>query len=1430
MAEYKGLTIRFEGDDSDLSAVLHRIGDRARDAQRHLTGINSAMKLDPNNTKLAEAQLKHFGEEARASKDRLASLRAGLEAVPATIEKNEQRIAELRNEVQQNVEAYQQLELRAKLAASTHEGLSERLATVKSRMEALYDASEKDSEEYKKLEAEAKRLEKSMEFAENEMRETAQAQKELEDRTAAAISEMTRLGEKNKELANSTEKFNEDIAIEEARFKGLSERLKALAEHLAITKGKMFTFSTSLQQLGGWAQSAGDKLVSVGMALSTIAGLSAMTIGRKIIDETEEFGNAISQVGVYLGVEGEQLKEMSDLALYWGKETRYSATEAAEAMSELAKGGLTAMEIRGGAMEATMSLAAAGQMELADAALTVAQSMRAFGLEASSATEVADALAGVANNTTSTVEGLANGFRYVAGWSRLSSWDIHEVSGALGLLADYGLQGEMAGTALRNVLMRLAAPTDKARGIMEEYGIEVRDAEGHMKSAVEVIDQLNTAFEGVSEEERDAALNAMFGARGINAASALMDAGSDELQKYIDMTNEADAAFNMAQGQLGDLGWALEYLRGEAETAAVNIGNALTPMLVDLAGKAEDLLERFNALSADEQLDLAKKFAGMLLAGPAMVALGTGLKGLGGAFNGIGKGLQYILEFSGQLKAGGDLAEIIGRTAASVGGFAADEIKLAEATASATTSLTSLKVAAGLGLVALVAFGAYAVWKHFDDARKRTEKLEASMSALTGAAGDSGRATEELAENLDDVRRSARDTRDEIDELVDSHFELAKQIRDDNRELAHNEDRLKDARDTVVEYLDEMTSGTELDAEAQGRLTTALQTLESQYGITISRGDDGIYYLETEEGQADLTKDAIYRLCDAKLYEAQIDAYTSRYSSLYEQKLGYEEDRAKVLRDIAETEREINRLETMTPDQIREAYGSVTDPSGLDTYNAVLANRNAELDSYNESLDELNGLIDDTNKSLSDTEYELGAVQTASEGAETSLGQWASMDDRIRQFASGSLTDFGNALDNIGVDADKMKSVLQGLSDEELETLMSQFDGSSDSIRNSLGAMTGDVDLFSDNWQRNIELIARETGRSTEEIVAAIAEGVENGTIEVGDAGAALYQALTPQFKAEDARKNGAVIAKETYKGMLSESKRSAILNNAASAAHSTFMRAFTSPLTSGGGPNIWEGLFGDSTELRGVIENPENIKAAAQAGENVGDSYVGGMRAGMKRVDLRSTVRRQVTVPVSDGMQSASKYSSNWGRALTANFSAGMGRVSIAAKASSVMGGTSAQMQKYNDQSFTWGYHLVSNFAAGMELARGKVNAALGGMTADIAGTIGHSTPKYGPLKHDDVWGLHLGQNFASGMMDSLPEIERASLAMADAVQQPILDYGFDDGAFLTDVADNVRANQQVNIYFNDVNVNDSPAIRGAFVNLMYEVNRAGVMQGGRR
>ena len=158
-----------------------------------------------------------------------------------------------------------------------------------------------------------------------------------------------------------------------------------------------------------------------------------------------------------------------------------------------------------------MNLAAAGGLELATAANATVQSMGAFGLAAGDASVIANALAGSANASSADVADLTQAMSQCSAQANLVGWDIQDTAAVLGMFADAGIQGSDAGTSLKTMLQRLAAPTDKAADAVAELGLQVRDQDGHMRSASEIAAELQTKLGGLSDAQRDAAKQTIFG-------------------------------------------------------------------------------------------------------------------------------------------------------------------------------------------------------------------------------------------------------------------------------------------------------------------------------------------------------------------------------------------------------------------------------------------------------------------------------------------------------------------------------------------------------------------------------------------------------------------------------------------------------------------------------------------------------------------------------------------------------------------------------------------------------------------------------------------------------------------------------------------------------------------------------------------------------
>lgn len=428
-----------------------------------------------------------------------------------------------------------------------------------------------------------------------------------------------------------------------------AQELKKLKETAGSSSAAMEKISNSTGKFGEKAKSAGQKMMPV---TGAIVGVGAASVAA-----ANNFEDAMSQAAGALDKPMAQMGELRELAIQTGQDTMFSAKEAGEAITELAKGGLTEADIKGGALAATMDLAASSGMSLGDAANTVVQTMGAFGLSAEETSEAVNALAGAADSSSADVGQLTQGLSQVSAQAHNAGWSVQETTAVLGRFADSNIRGSDAGTSLKTMLQRLAAPTDNAAGKIEELGLEVRDSNGHMKGAMDIAEELQTKLGGLSEAERDAALQTIFGSDASRAASVMMQSGSEGLERYIKATNDQEAAQRSANARMGDGSRAIDELKGSIETAGIKIGDTLAPIITNLAKIITELVNKFTALPGGVQVAIIAIAGIVAVIGPILMVVGqlalgissvtlafSKLSGVGGVIN------KFVTFVSGALK------------------------------------------------------------------------------------------------------------------------------------------------------------------------------------------------------------------------------------------------------------------------------------------------------------------------------------------------------------------------------------------------------------------------------------------------------------------------------------------------------------------------------------------------------------------------------------------------------------------------------------------------------------------------------------------------------------------------------------------------------------------------------------------------------------
>lgn len=362
---------------------------------------------------------------------------------------------------------------------------------------------------------------------------------------------------------------------------------------------------SKLDQVEKRAASSSSRLSKMAKGMGLAFGGAAIVGGiTKTIHLAMDFDKTMRQVGVQTGQTGKSLAGLTDLAMKMGKETVFSAQDASGAMLELSKGGLNAAQIRAGALEQTLRLAAAGGLELGNAAGYIVQGLNTYGLKANQAGQVTTALAGGANASTASVESLGMALSQVGPGATNAGMSIQETVAALAAFDNAGIKGSDAGTSLKTMLARLVPPTNSAQKAMDKFGMSFLKRNGDFKSMAQVAQILKNKLGGLSEGERTAALSTMFGSDATRAATVLMKEGAKGVQKYIRATKDRKKTQEMADSAMQGASGAWENFTGSVETAAIQVGTKLLPAFTKAANYGADFIGQVMAWGPQLQSSL----------------------------------------------------------------------------------------------------------------------------------------------------------------------------------------------------------------------------------------------------------------------------------------------------------------------------------------------------------------------------------------------------------------------------------------------------------------------------------------------------------------------------------------------------------------------------------------------------------------------------------------------------------------------------------------------------------------------------------------------------------------------------------------------------------------------------------------------------------
>ncbi|WP_260451250.1 phage tail tape measure protein [Listeria booriae] len=517
------------------------------------------------------------------------------------------------------------------------------------------------------------------------------------------ITDLTRIREAERQkletIASVSGKTSSAYMNQKARIAELDNQIKinsntmdSYAKKIGGLSPQFDGMRNALDNTSARFKEVGDKAWETGKHVTTRFS-APIAVGLGVaIKKAADFEAQMSGVQSISGATNSEMKQLQDLAVQLGADTKYSAQEAAMGIEELLKAGLSITDVLNGGLSGALDLATAGELELASAAEIAATALNAFRDDNLSVAEAANILAGGANASATDVEGLRLGLQQVSAVASGAGLSFEDTATSLSVFAQNGLKGSDAGTSLKTMLMRLHPQTDAAWGEFERLGLVTTntenamktlkdngikplsseqdilmeqmhdlaksmagpkataskvnkefnkllensgslqsafyDANGDLRSMAEISDILKNSLKGMSKEQQTAALNTMFGSDAIRAANIAAKEGAKGFKAMNKEMSKVTAA-EVAKKKMDNLKGAVEELSGAAETLAISAGQTLIPTLTNVVKGAQKMLDSFNDLSPGTQKFITQLAMTGAVAGPAIMAFGGLARGLG---------------------------------------------------------------------------------------------------------------------------------------------------------------------------------------------------------------------------------------------------------------------------------------------------------------------------------------------------------------------------------------------------------------------------------------------------------------------------------------------------------------------------------------------------------------------------------------------------------------------------------------------------------------------------------------------------------------------------------------------------------------------------------------------------------------------------------
>ena len=766
-----------------------------------------------------------FGGEVKLTGEE--AYRASLNAITDALKKNGEALKSISTQYDKSdksmsatTTAQKQLQDQLQKQKNTLDQARQAYAKYAAELEAQKVKHQALTKEYKDAVKELEQIRKTS-------GETSDAYKNQAEKVEKLKQELADSNVKQAEAKSTLKEYKTAMNQAEQAVKETEAQLEKLDQGMEETED-------STERAGNSAQKAANggftvlKGVIANLATQVVTKCidSLKNLAKQVVTTGVEFDSAMSKVAAISGASSEELAKLTEKAQEMGRTTKFTASESAEAFNYMAMAGWKTEEMLDG-LEGILNLAAASGADLAQTSDIVTDALTGLGYEAKDAGRLADVMAAAAANANTNVELMGSTFQYVTPVAGALGFSMEDVAVAIGTMANAGIKGERAGTALRSMMTRLASPPKMAEKSIAQLGITVTDSTGKMLPLIDILKQLRSKFNGLSEAEQAHHAKAIAGQEAMAGLLAIVNSAPDDFEQLIQsVNNSAGAADRMAKTMLNNVGGKFTLLKSQLEGIRLEIWSKLEPTIKKCIDSISKTLSGINWTQAGRKI--ASAFEGVVK-----------------VFEWLINHWQTVVTGISAIIAAFVAAKIATFTTAIIGAVSAISTAVAGAT-SLSAAFAALNTVMGMnpiglvvGALAALAVGIAAVVSKTNEASEETQEFNDKIAANTDAVNANKESWEQLQATRQENLSKGMSEMSYYEDLIN---ELDKIVDENGKVKSGYEDRAAFITSTLADALGLEISLHDGVIEKYGEIRNAIdQTIEKKKAEIILNSQEASY-------------------------------------------------------------------------------------------------------------------------------------------------------------------------------------------------------------------------------------------------------------------------------------------------------------------------------------------------------------------------------------------------------------------------------------------------------------------------------------------------------------------------------------------------------------------------------------------------------------